>query len=117
MMSLFKTIANKGKDLTLQLFASWLVNKYHLTKIGHMTALRIDSEKQELFMALHLHGEQTPIELTIQYRVLSATQIEIGEVQSSRAWIATYANEMMPAAQKRITVPAAVTTALSKLVR
>lgn len=116
-MSLFKFIANKGKDVALQLVAAWIVNKYHLNKLGQMTALRLDSDKQEIFIALDLHGEQTPIELTIQYRVLSPTQIEIADVQSSRAWIATLANEMVPAEKKRITVPEAVTTALSKLIR
>lgn len=116
-MSLFKIIANKGKDIALQFVAAWIVNKYHLNKLGQMTALRLDSEKQEIFITLDLHGEQTPIELTIQYRVLSSTEIEIADVHSSRAWIATLANEMVPAHQKRITVPEAVTAALSKLIR
>jgi hypothetical protein len=116
-MSLFTRIANKGKDMALQFVAAWIVNKYHLNKLGQMTSLQLDSEKQEIFIALELHGEQTPIELTIQYRVLSPTQIEIANVCSSRAWVAALANEMVPAEKKRIAVPEAVTAALSKLIR
>ena len=116
-MSLFETIANKAKDIALQHVASRILNKYHLNKLGKMTSLRLDSEKQEIFIELDLHGEQTPIELTVKYRVLSSTLIEIADVQSSRAWITTLANEIVPADQKRITVPEAVTAALSKIIR
>lgn len=83
-MSIFKTIANKGKDIALQSVASWIANKYHLNQLGRMTALRLDSEKQEIYIALDLHGEQTPIELTIHYRILDSTLIEIIDVGSSR---------------------------------
>ena len=111
-----KHIANKAKDVALQLVAAWIVNRYHLKKLGQMTKLQLDSDKGEIFIALDLHGEQTPIELTIHYRVLSPTEIEIANVHSSREWIATLANDMIPANQKRITVPETVTKALSKFI-
>ena len=82
-----------------------------------MTRLQLDSEKQEIYVTLDLHGEQSPIELTIHYRLLSSTQIEIVNVCSSRNWIATLVNEMVPTKNKQITVPAAVTAALSKIIR
>ena len=82
-----------------------------------MTKLQLDSEKQEIYLALDLHGEQSPIELTIHYRLLSSTQIEIANVWSSRDWMATFVNEMVPAKNKQITVPTAVTAALSKIIR
>ena len=82
-----------------------------------MTKLQLDSEKQEIYLALDLHGEQSPIELTIQYRLLSSTQVEIGDVWSSREWIATLVNEMVPAKDRQIPVPAWVTAALSKIIR
>lgn len=111
-----KHIANKAKDVALQFVAAWIVNKYHLKKLGQMTKLQLDSDKQEIFITLDLHGEQSPVELTIHYRLLSSTMIEITDVRSSREWIATLVNEMVPAEQKKITVPSAVTTALSKMV-
>lgn len=42
-----------------------------------MTKLQLDSEKQEIYVALDLYVEQSPIELTIHYRLLTSTQIEI----------------------------------------
>ncbi len=112
-----KNIANKAKDVALQFIAAWIVNKYHLNKLGQMTKLQLDSEKQEVFITLDLHGEKSPIDLTIHYRLLSSTVVEIADVSSSREWIATLVNEMVPAKQKRITVPETVTAALSKFIR
>ena len=119
-----KHIANKVKDAAVQLFASQLINDFNLEKfglgvdlkkLGRMTKLKINSEKQEVYLTFDLHGEQSPIELTVQYRVLTPTQIEIVSVSSSRDWIATLVNEVLPTNRKQITVPAAVTTALSKI--
>ncbi len=112
-----KHLANKAKDAALQGVAAWFANKYHLKKLGQMTKLQIDSEKNEVSLTLDLHGEQSPIDLTIRYRVIGATEIEIVDVRSSREWIATLVNEVIPATQKQITVPVNVTKALSKLFR
>jgi hypothetical protein len=119
-----KNIANRVKDAAVQLLATQLINNCNLEKfgldidlkkLGRMTKLKINSEKQEVYLTFDLHGEQSPIELTVQYRVLTSTQIEIVSVSSSRDWIATFVNEVLPAKRKQITVPAAVTTALSKI--
>ena len=119
-----KTIANKAKDAAVQLFTARVINNFNLEKFGldvdlkkfgRMTKLKINSAKQEIYVAFDLHGEQSPIELTIQYRVLTPTQIEIVSLASSREWIATFVNEVLPAKRKQITVPAAVTAALSKM--
>jgi hypothetical protein len=112
-----KHIANKAKDVALRLVARWIVNKFYLKKLGQMTKLQLDSEKQEIYLALDLHGEQSPIELAIHYRLLSSNHIEIANVWSSREWIAALVNEMVPAKDKQITVPAGVTAALSKIIR
>jgi hypothetical protein len=111
-----KHIANKAKDVALRLVARWIVNKFYLKKLGQMTKLQLDSEKEEIYLALDLHGEQSPIELTIHYRLLSSNQIEIVNVWSSRDWIATLINEIIPAKNKQIPVPAVVTAALSKII-
>ena len=82
-----------------------------------MTTLNIDSEKNEVSMTLQLHGEQTPIEMTIRYKVRSATSLEVIGIHSSRAWIATLVNDLIPAPQKTFEVPPYVTTALSKIIK
>lgn len=115
-MNFIKTILNKAKDATVQLAAKFIINKYKLDKLGTMTSLNIDSDKRQIFIALDLHGEQTPIELTIHYQVVSPTCLEIREVQSSRTWIATLVNEMIPSEKKRVEVPTALITALSKMI-
>jgi hypothetical protein len=111
-----KRIVNIAKDTVLQRIAAWVINKYHLKQLGQMSTLRLDSEKQEIFMVLNLHGEPTSIELAVHYRVLSSTLIEITDVRSSREWITTLVNNIVPAEAKRIPVPAAFTTALAKLI-
>ena len=119
-----KNIANKAKDAAVQFVATRVINNLNLEKLGldadlrklgRMTKIKINSDKQEIYVAFDLHGEQSPIELTIQYRVLAPTQIEIVSLSSSREWIATLVNEVLPAKRKEITVPAAVTAALSKI--
>jgi len=57
------------------------------------------------------------VAVTVRYQVLSANQIEITSVSSSRDWIATLANELLPVEQRQIEVPPAVVTALSKVIR
>jgi hypothetical protein len=119
-----KNIANKAKDAAVQFVATRVINNFSLEKLGldvdlkklgRMTKIKLNSDKQEIYLAVDLHGEQSPIELTIQYRVLTPTQIEIVSLSSSREWIATFVNEVLPAKRKQITVPAAVTAALSKI--
>jgi len=119
-----KNIANKAKDAAVQFVATRVINNFNLEKLGldvdlkklgRMTKIKINSDKQEIYVAFDLHGEQSPIELTIQYRVLTPTQIEIVSLSSSREWIATFVNEVLPAKRKQITVPATVTAALSKI--
>jgi len=64
-----KSIINALKDAALVPVARRIIKKYlikyHLQKIVQMNRLQIDSEKQEIFMALDLQGEPTSIELTI----------------------------------------------------
>ena len=121
-----KHIANKVKDAAVQLLATQVLNNFNLEKfglgvdlkkLGQMTKLKINSEKQEIYAAFELRGEQSPVELTIQYRLLTPTQIEIVSLSSSRDWIATLVNEVLPAKRKQITVPPAVTAALSKMLQ
>lgn len=113
----FKTFANKAKDLALQRVARWFINHHRLNHLGKITALRFDSEAQEIFMMWDLHGEQTPLELTLHYRVRSPTLIEIIDVKASREWITALVNQVIPAEQKRLTVSTTVTQALSKLMK
>lgn len=113
-----KNIANSGKDSTTQLAARMFIN-YKLNKlnIGSMTKIEIQTDKQEVFVVLDLKGEQTPIELTIHYHVLNATQIEIKEVRSSREWIDTVVNQFLADKLKAITPHATVMLALTKLIK
>jgi len=114
-----KSIINALKDAALAPVARWIINKYNhnLRKLGEMTKLSLDCQKQQISMALDLRGEQTPIELTLHYRVESPSVIEITEVHSSREWITTLANEMISAKSKQIEVPAFVTAVLSKIIQ
>jgi metal-responsive CopG/Arc/MetJ family transcriptional regulator len=114
-----KSIINALKDAALAPVARWIINKYNhnLRKLGEMTILRLDCQKQQLSMAFDLRGEQTPIELTLHYHVQSPSVIEITEVHSSREWITTLANDIISAKSKQIEVPAFVTAALSKIIQ
>lgn len=111
----FKTFANKAKDLALQHVATWVANRLHLNKLGKVTTMRIDSDKAEIFLTVELEGETTPVDLTVHYRILEPTLLEVVDVQASRVWMTTFANEVVPAEQKRFSVPKVVTKALSKL--
>lgn len=112
---LFNVFANKVKDGALQHLAKWFGNHSHLKHLGRITGLRIDSIAEEIQMELDLHGEQTPIELTVHYRIISPTLLKIADVKSSRQWIAALINDVIPEEQKCLEVPPAVTRALSKL--
>jgi len=116
-MNPFKHFINKAKDWTLQPIARWIANKYQLEKFGKMTTLRLDSEKKEIFVSLDLHGEQIPIELTIDYNVLTPTRLEIKEVRASREWVAALINKLIPAKSRQFDVPSTVITALSQVIR
>jgi len=110
-----KKILNEGKDTLVQVVGARISKKY-LKTLGKMTKLRLDSENREISLTLELQGEPIPIELKIQYEILNPTQIEIKHVHSSRDWIATLVNEVIPSERKRINVPSIVATALSKLI-
>ncbi len=112
---LFNTFANKVKDAALQQLAKWFANRYHLKRLGSITDLRFDSASQEVFVVLALHGEQTPIELTVHYRVISPTLLEITDVTASRPWITELVNHVIPEEQKRLAITPAVAKILSKL--
>jgi hypothetical protein len=112
---LFNVFANKVKDAALQQLAKWFANHYHLKPLGRITELRLDSVAQEICMTLDLHGEQSAVELSVHYRVISPTVLEIAEVKSSRQWIAELINHVIPAEQKRLEVPQALTQVLSKM--
>ena len=111
----FNVLANKVKYAALQQLAKWFANHYHLKQMGRITELRFNSVAEEIFMVLDLHGEQTQIEQTVRYRVISPTLLEVAEVKSSRQWIAELINHMVPAEQKCFEVAPAVTRALTKL--
>lgn len=111
----FNLFANRIKDAALQHLAKWIANRYHLKHLGRITELRFDSTAEVIYMELDLHGEQASIDLTVQYRVISPTLLEIGEVKSSRQWIAALMNHVIPEEQKCLEVPTAVTRALTKL--
>lgn len=115
MSMLFNTFANKVKDAALQQLAKWFANRYHLKRLGSITELRFDSAAQEIFVVLALHGEQAPIELTVHYRVLSPTLLEITDVSASRPWITEFVNHVIPEEQKRLAITPAVAKILSKI--
>ncbi len=109
----FSSWASQVKDAALEQVAKWFANRYHLKRLGRITDLKLDSSAQEIFLILTLHGEKEPIELTLHYRVPSATLLEITKVQCSRSWITEFINEMVPAEQKRLTVSPTVTRILA----
>lgn len=109
----FSSWASQFKDAALEHVAKWFANRYHLKRLGRITDLKLDSRAQEIFLVLDLHGEQAPIELTLHYRVHSPTELEIAEVQCSRPWITEFINGMVPAEQKRLSVPSTVTRILA----
>ena len=85
-----------------------LLRQYNLDKLGSVTSVDLDNSRGKLNVTLQLDGENTPIELEFQYAKVGVDQIEITDVKSSRAWIATLANEFVPPEKKRFTVPAVV---------
>ena len=109
----FSSWASHFKDAALEHLAMWFANRYHLKRLGRIKGLKLDSTAQEIFLVMDLHGEQASIELTLQYRVQSPTVLEIAEVQCSRPWITEFINGMVPAEQKRLTVPSTVTRILA----
>jgi hypothetical protein len=112
---LFKALATKAKDAALQRVAAWVANRFHLHRLGKVTTLKLDSVAQEIFVIVDLHGETSAVELTVRYRILDPTQIEVTDVQASREWMTAFANDVLPAEQKRFTVSPMVTKALTRL--
>ena len=113
----FNKFANKVKDAALEQLAKWFANRYHLKRLGRITDLKVDSVAEEIWMALDLFGESAPIELTMHYRVVTPTLLEISEVKASRQWIAEFINHVIPPEQKCVKVPPLVTRAMSKLMK
>jgi hypothetical protein len=85
-----------------------LLSQYNLDKLGSVTAVDLDNSSRTLEVTLQLDGENTPIELEFRYAKAGQDQVEITEVKSSRAWIATLASEFVPSDKKRFKVPAVV---------
>ena len=113
----FKIFANKAKDIALQHAATWVANRFHLNKIGKVTALQINSTTEEIAVTLELEGETTPVDLKVNYRIVNPTLIEITHVEASRPWMTKLVNDVVPPEDKQFTVPAIVTKALSNLAR
>lgn len=111
----FKVFANKAKDAALQRLAAWVANRFHLHRLGKVTTLRLDSVAQEVFVIVELHGEASPVEMTVRYRILSPTQIEVTDLQASREWMTAFANDVLPPERKRFDVSSMVTKALRHL--
>lgn len=112
---LFNTFANKVKDAAVEQLARWFANRYRLQRLGSITDLRFDSAAQEIFVVLALHGEESPIELTVHYRVLTSTVLEITDVSASRPWITELVNHVIPEEQKRLPISPTMAKVLSKL--
>ena len=101
-----------AKDKLVQFTAlSYFGIRYH--QLGKMTTLQLDTEKRQIRAILDLHGEQTPIDLTIHYILLGSNKIELTDVQSSREWVATLVNQILTPEQRCIPVSTIVYTALS----
>lgn len=113
----FNAFANKVKDAALEQVAKWFANRYQLKELGRISDLKVDSVAEEIFMVLELHGEVEPIKLTLLYRVVSPTLLEIVHVKSSRAWIGELINNVVPVEQKRVEVAPMITKALTRLAR
>lgn len=112
-----KVFANRVKDAALQRLAKWFANHYHLKHLGRITALKFDSVAEEIQMRLDLHGEQSPVDLTVHYHVISPNLLEIAKVEASRQWIEALINDVVPAEHKRLELPPLITRGLSKLER
>jgi hypothetical protein len=72
------------------------LRQYNLDKLGSPRVAYLDKSARKLAITLLLDGESTPIELEFFYATAEEGQIEITEVKSSRVWIATLANELVP---------------------
>lgn len=115
MFDALKAVLNSAKDSVAQSVAPFFINKFGLKRLGTMTSFRIDSAKKQIFLELDLQGEVSPITLTVDYEVPGATTLEIKHVNSSREWIATLVNDMIPPERKQIEVPRAVASALKMI--
>lgn len=86
---------------------SAFLKQYKLDKLGSVTSVDLNTSCRTLKVTLQLEGETSPIELECHYAMAGEDRIEILEVNSSRAWIATLVNDLIPADKKRFTVPSA----------
>lgn len=123
-MALFENLGNlaqaakdAAKDIAVKAFtptlSKILIERYHLDKIGKLSGLEINRKQLEIKFSLELRGEQTPIDVAVQFRTLPSNEIEISNVTASREWIAILINEMLPAEKKRFEVPAEAISFLS----
>ena len=103
-MSFLNNILNKT---LLTPIVSTLMRQYNLDRLGSVTSTDLDQSRQTLKVTLQLDGERAPIDLEFRYEKMGEDRIEITEVKSSRAWLATLANDFVPADKKHFTVPAA----------
>jgi len=109
---MLKDILNQGKDLLIGSAVIPFVNGI-LKPIGKMSSLKIDSSAKLLHMTLELDGEASPVQLAVQYSIISPTLLTVRVASSSRPWISTLVNEMIPEQSRQIPVPEMVTKALS----
>ena len=90
-----------------------LIERYHLDKIGKLSAIEINRRQLQVKFSLELRGEQSPIDVEVQFRTLPTNELEITSVTASREWIAILINELVPAVKKRFDVPEEAISCLS----
>jgi hypothetical protein len=109
LQGLAEKAADAAKDIAVQAFAPTLaqklIDRYQLNKIGSLSDLQIHRKKLEIQFSLNLRGEQNPIDVTVHFRALPSSEIEITKVTASREWITILINEFLPAEKKRFEVP------------
>jgi hypothetical protein len=120
-MSLFKNpfgmAKDKAKEMALNLLISTISKKLiemcHLDKLGELSHIKIQMNPLAIHCSLNLRGEEKPVDVGVEFRLLPPNRVEISKVTASREWIAILANEILPAEKKRFEVPETVITLLS----
>ena len=111
MLDKFKSILSS--ESLLRPLVSQVLSKYGLEKLGKVTRVDLDRDERRVFLDLDLHGEEAPVKLTISYRTVNATEIEIEHIETSREWMTVIMNDMIPKSRKQFTVPKTVMALLS----